>query len=209
MAEGGVAPGSTDPLLERYQAIEQAYCAGVWSTVLDQGRNLMRDLRGQPGETSEPLRQRLLLLLGHTHLHGFADPEAAGECYAAVLSGNPEAELRPIAEEGMRACRPIAPPQVLPVPAASEEDAQQGAAAAMPWLETTPPAVRAVPAAATADRSAAPAPLVPQVVEEPELIELHQADPTLAEEVVVQVRPAEKPEAGEDLSRGLLRVILS
>jgi hypothetical protein len=49
------------------------------------------------------------------------------------------------------------------------------------------------------------------VVEEPELIELHQADPTRAEEVVVKVRSTEESvgdREDQDLRRGLLRVVL-
>jgi hypothetical protein len=63
--------------------------------------------------------------------------------------------------------------------------APQQAPAAMPWLEST-----------------GVAPLIPDVVDEPELIELHQSDPALAEELVLQVEDA-------DLLRGLLRVVLT
>jgi hypothetical protein len=66
----------------------------------------------------------------------------------------------------------------------------------MPWLES----------------GSAPAPLIPEVVEEPELIEVHQADPRLAENLDVVVREAERESAtsGEDadLLAGLLRVVI-
>ncbi|MEB3322876.1 MAG: hypothetical protein VKI81_08625 [Synechococcaceae cyanobacterium] len=79
-------------------------------------------------------------------------------------------------------------------------------AAAMPWLQGR----------------GSQAPLVPEVVEEPELIEVHQADPGLAEDLDVPLRAvapapsappaaAATPEArAEDpeLLRGLLRVVM-
>jgi hypothetical protein len=88
----------------------------------------------------------------------------------------------------------------------------------MPWLESTGVAA-----------------LIPDVVDEPELIELHQSDPALAEELDLQVRPSSGAPAGvpppwaratvaaprspanegeiekedADLLRGLLRVVLT
>jgi hypothetical protein len=59
---------------------------------------------------------------------------------------------------------------------------------------------------AEASEPAAPR-LVPEVVEEPELIEVHQADPRLAEDLEVTLRESE-PEDEAELRRGLMRVVL-
>jgi hypothetical protein len=53
--------------------------------------------------------------------------------------------------------------------------------------------------------------LIPDVVEEPELIELHQADPSLAEDVELAWQEpvsatASQDKADEDLLRGLMLV---
>jgi hypothetical protein len=61
---------------------------------------------------------------------------------------------------------------------------------AAPWLE-----------------AAASQPLIPEVVEEPELIEVHQADPRLAEDLELPLRES-GPEDDPELRRGLMRVVL-
>jgi hypothetical protein len=45
------------------------------------------------------------------------------------------------------------------------------------------------------------------VVEEPELIEVHQSDPRLAEDLELPLRESE-PEDDPELRRGLMRVVL-
>ncbi len=179
------APESGDAL-ERYAAIETAYRAERWFGVLEQGNALLADLG--PAGTAEPggLRERLQLLLGHTHLHGLGDRAAAARCYREVLATSSDPRLRQSAEEELRLCE--AP------------EAGGASTAAAPWLE------------AGGDRTARspgnPQPLIPEVVEEPELIEVHQADPRLAEDLELPLRepgPADDPE----LLRGLMRVVLS
>jgi hypothetical protein len=202
MAEATEPNEAVEPFIERYAAIEQAYRDRAWPTVLEEGTALVHDLGRSQDRITEGLRQRLLLLLGHTHLHGFGDLTAARDSYGAVLAADAEASLRQIAEEGLQQCDLPEEPQA-PVAAV----AQVRAPAAMPWLESTGVAA-----------------LIPDVVDEPELIELHQSDPALAEELDLQVRPSapatfasprsptdeaaiEKEDA--DLLRGLLRVVLT
>jgi hypothetical protein len=182
MADAAEPSGPINQAIERYGAIEQAYRDQLWPTVLQEGKLLLSDLGEDRDHISEGLRQRLLLLLGHTQLHGFGEPEAARDFYGAVLMKDAEGSLRWIAEEGLQQCEVAAEPDV------PEQ------APAMPWLE-----------------SSGVSPLIPEVVEEPELIELHQADPALAEEVEVKVRPpveATVDREDQDLRRGLLRVVL-
>jgi hypothetical protein len=175
------APPESGDALERYAAIETAYRAERWFGVLEQGNALLADLgpAGTAGTTG--LRERLQLLLGHTHLHGLGDRAAAARCYREVLATSTDPRLVQSAEEELRLC---------------EAPGEGATPAAAPWLE-----------AAGARPSAPPQPLIPEVVEEPELIEVHQADPRLAEDLEVPLRepgPADDPE----LRRGLMRVVL-
>lgn len=193
MAEAAEPSGPIELAIERYGAIEQAYRDQVWPTVLQEGRKLLDDLAGGSDRISKGLRQRLLLLLGHTHLHGLGDRAAARDFYGTVLTEDAEDSLRLIAQEGLQQCEsPLEPegpePPLAPMEVAPEQ------APAMPWLEAS-----------------GVGPLIPEVVEEPELIELHQADPTRAEEVEVKVRSTEESvgdREDQDLRRGLLRVVL-
>lgn len=93
-----------------------------------------------------------------------------------------------------------------PSPAAALETAPAYAAARAETVETVP---MGAPAAPWNEPS-----LIPEVVEEPELIELHQADPTLAEELELSWKeppPATAPLDMEDqeLLSGLMLVKIS
>jgi hypothetical protein len=282
----------------RYAVIEQAYSKENWAEVLNDGGELLNQLRTTGDPQLAGLRMRLQLLMGHTHLYGFADKAAAAEFYRAVASQSGEAALAQIAEQGLNQCNAVEAPaaggEPLPMAAEPEESAApepvlnapeatgpKAAPAASPfttlpampevtpsagggttspaapWLtEMTPtptptpapaplptnspaPTPSAEPAAAamdgtpaataeaaqplmtdgpTAIEPAAPwaeESLIPEVVEEPELIELHQADPTLAEEVELAWKaPAPTPALGapalsredEELLSGLMLV---
>jgi len=97
-------PAADDDLIHRYQTIEQAYCESRWREVLREGEKLLDELaRGEGGET-EGLTERLQLLLGHTHLYGFADRDAAEDHYSAVLRSRADTSLRQIASEGLARC---------------------------------------------------------------------------------------------------------
>jgi hypothetical protein len=221
MAESAAAG---DPS-QLYTAIEKAYCEDRWSDVLQQGEKLLARL---PSDDLG-LRQRLQLLMAHTFLYGFGDRGSAAELYRAVQASQAETALRQIAAQGLEQCEvpiqqapepepsPQPPTGALPEPteaaplleeggpslheaalALSQEEATQPSEApVMPWLES--PATAAEPA------------LIPEVIEEPELIEVHQADPILAEEMELKAPPPRRrtdAEEDEDLElrKGLLRV---
>jgi hypothetical protein len=233
---------------DRYAAIEAAYCDDRWPDVLTQGRKLLEDLGAEDDALATALRQRLQLLMAHTHLHGLGDRDTAEDLYRQVLNtANAEPALRRSAEEGLQQCarstiRPatatedapsaVAPPspaqapateRPLPEPVAPSLELDPAVpfgagtgtsgigaiqAAATPWLQANPdipaaavPAEKAeeIDAKAPALESAAtstpttPAPsaapsLMAEVVEEPELLDVHRADPLRAEEIELELR---------------------
>jgi len=209
-----------DPL-QRYAAIEQAYRDDRWPEVIRAGQELLGDLAAGPAQPG--LRERLELLMAHAHLYGLGNRNQAEELYRSVLRAGAEPALREIAEQGLQQCGlPAAGGEAA---AAGTEDSRMwslsDAAAATvsgaggPGL-ADPPAVNlnkdpypvvgdgpSPPAGAAAGASAAvgplagspEAPLIPEVVEEPELIEVHQADPGRAEELDVQLQ-APQPSLG-------------
>lgn len=272
---------------QRYAVIEQAYSKEDWAMVLRDGGELLQEIKQSGSPQFLGLRMRLQLLLGHTHLYGFADKRAAAEFYAAVASQSKEASLAKIAQQGLKQCNVSAPaaaepqpetqtsptpeatrgqpaaatatsplttspkaasPFTGPAPATPDTPATAKAASpAAPWLTAMTPGSTPTPEATT---TATPAPfmgeagatpasetplaegkvkggepatpwseesLIPEVVEEPELIELHQADPALAEELELTLTlqepdPAQTSPApvdakeDEELLRGLLLV---
>lgn len=237
---------------ERYAAIEAAYCEDRWGDVLTQGRKLLEDLGPEEDALATALRQRLHLLMAHTHLHGLGDRDTAEDLYRQVLNtANAEPALRRSAEEGLQQCarptirppaeteaipsavtppspapspaperplpEPVAPPLALdPAMPFSAGSGSSGTgpiqAAATPWLQADPePPAFAVPAEeaeeidaktpawesepeseptstpTTPPPTAAPA-LMADVVEEPELLDVHRADPLRAEEIELELR---------------------
>jgi hypothetical protein len=233
MAESAAAGDPT----QLYTAIEKAYCEDRWSDVLEQGERLLARL---PGDDLG-LRQRLELLMAHTYLYGFGDRAAAAGLYRSVERSQAESALRQIAAQGLQQCDVPMQPQAdaLPRPAEAEPlleetgpslheaalalsqaelgqttaaDPAPAEVPAMPWLDTQP-AGQPAPATGAANPTAAVEPaLIPEVIEEPELIEVHQADPNLAEELELKEpspqRTSDWREDDEDpeLRKGLLRV---
>ncbi len=246
--------------MQRYQAIEQAYCDSRWREVLREGERLLDEVRRGDFAYAEGLEDRLQLLLGHTNLYGFGDRDAAEDHYSAVLASRADTSLRQIAQEGLDQCNlprgaagetsaeelegPNAldgpePPQAsatpipleLPVQAAAEPLAEplaeepawlqptampggaapSGVMPAMPWQSDGMAADAPVDATTAAtpwliktpDPAPAPDPmpeatlprLQPEVLEEPEQIEVHQAIPELADELLLEpiepIRPVE------------------
>ncbi len=238
-------PSAANDAAQRYAAIENSYSKEDWPTVLKEGDVLLQELEAEGLESFQPLRMRLQLLLGHTHLYGYDAKEKAASLYGLVASESSEAALARIAEQGLKQCAvPAAPEPEVVATSPLEAPATGGSAAAAssttaaaPWLEATV-AAKSVAAASPAAASSLPAmpftgpigsapaeptssqpeisaapwaeeSLIPDIVEEPELIELHQADPSLADEVVVawQDRPGNVVEVSdEDLLSGLLLV---
>jgi hypothetical protein len=235
---------------DRYAAIEAAYCDDRWQDVLTQGRKLLEDLGPEDDALATALRQRLHLLMAHTHLHGLGDRDMAEDLYRQVLNtANAEPALRRSAEEGLQQCarpnirpatatgdapsavapptpaparsteppfpEPVAPPLVLdPAVPFSAGTGSSGTgsiqAAATPWLQANPetpaaavpaekidakaPALESAPTSTpitstltTPSPSAAPS-LMAEVVEEPELLDVHRANPLRAEEIELELR---------------------
>jgi hypothetical protein len=239
-----------DPLQQRYEAIERVYSERRWDDVARRSEELLLELPNDPGH---PLRQRLQLLLGHTYLYGYQDAATASGFYSRVQAASKEPVLLDIAALGLQQCASLesaspaaaaeTPPerteepaieptavaigQAFPFTAEAVNPAAPGssdARPAMPWMEHlggSDPAATTAPSPATAP---APAPaLVAEVIDEPELIEVAQADRAQAEELEVTVskelpdsiqelssEPINRlsPEEIAELSKGLLRVVI-
>jgi hypothetical protein len=231
-----MAETAANEAAQSYAVIEQAYSKENWATVLQDGEELLRRLRQSDNAQLMGLQMRLQLLLGHTQLYGYADKAEASGFYAAVAEQSSEAALTRIAKQGLKQCAiEEAPTEQAPAKAEAEAVAPTSGSLspATPWLTVTAATALSAATAATAvtpapiqqaesqplEEPAASTPaspwsepsLVPEVVEEPELIELHQSDQFLAEDVELDWKeptPA-KPsldKADEDLISGLMLV---
>ena len=237
---------------DRYAAIERMYSLGQWQPVLDACEALLAAL---PGDEEPSLRQRLLLLQGHTRLHGLGQVDAATALYQQVLDSQPEPVLQAVAQQELAraqaltlAAEPDVEPAVVPVlePAPHEPALPNhpfpftaeavGTApigqpvSAAPWLASLSPpipehepetgpepsprpeATRSMPVPPwVSEPPAAPIPTqvdmieLIEVIEEPEQITVHQADPALAQ--IVDLAPWSPAEEAE-LAKGLLKVVL-
>jgi hypothetical protein len=236
-----MAETSANDAAQRYAVIEQAYSREKWATVLGDGEGLLQELQQSDNPQLNGLKLRLQLLLGHTQLYGYGDKAAAAGYYGTVAEQSSEAALTRIAEQGLKQCAIDESTPAPSVGAALAENVQpgpdsaaKGAAGpavttqpvttqavtgpAAPWLSMVPAAAAAAaaaPAPAAAPEPAAPwsePSLIPEVVEEPELIELHQADPALADDVELSwqesspapAAPVDKED--EELLSGLMLV---
>lgn len=207
-----------EALQQRYAAIEQVYAEQNWSDVELQCQSLLAELPAEPGD---PLRQRLLLLLGHTQLYGLGNPAAAASFYSAVLAGEPEAVLAELARQGLAQCGETtgdaaAPAEEAPPAVMADDDAS--VTAAMPWLvelgePASNPPLQLEPALARAPFQEPPDPSTVEsvqhleridVIDEPEQIAVAQADPQRSQTIELNV----DPEAMDGLSQGLLRVVM-
>lgn len=215
-------PAATD----RYAAIERMYSQGQWQQVLDASEALLASLQGNDNPS---LRQRLLLLQGHTRLHGLQQLDAAIALYQQVLDSQPEPVLLAVAQQELDRARSLttstkptgepvpgepvpsqveSPDHAFPFTAAAVGTPPAGqASAAAPWLEGLSQPEPAAPP--WVSEPAAAASLTPvELIEEPEQIAVHQADPTSAEIVdLVDLAPWSPAEEAE-LARGLLEVVL-
>ena len=155
---------------------------------------------------------RVVLLLAHTRLYGFADPEGAAAHYQQVLSWceagegsgnsissndvqpNPEALaiLRSIAEAGMAQCQPQ--------PASQESQEPQPSPHATPWLPEEAPLPE--PTAAMGDHS----PSSPFV--RPEHIQETSEAPARPVSRDAPNQPTDESQLTEELAQGLLRVLV-
>jgi hypothetical protein len=210
---------SPHSLQQRYEAIERVYSERQWDDVARLSEELLLEL---PNEPSDPLRQRLQLLLGHTYLYGYEDRATATGFYSRVRAATQEPVLRDIADQGLEHCASQAAPPATTLEVGSGQafpfgntpvavgTAISSAGSAMPWMEQLG-GIEAAPN------------LVVEVVDEPELIEVAQADAATAQELEVAVskeslaEPEEhfakqvggpSPEELAELSKGLLRVVI-
>ena len=192
---------SPHSLQQRYEAIERVYSKRQWDDVARLSEELLLEL---PNEPADPLRQRLQLLLGHTYLYGYQDRATATGFYSRVRAATQEPLLRDIADQGLAQCASQAAPPAKTLEVKSGQTPVEPINnSAMPWLEQLGSIV-AVPN------------LVVEVVDEPELIEVAQADAATAQELEVAVSKesltepvgAPSPEELAELSKGLLRVVI-
>jgi hypothetical protein len=161
-----------------------------------------------PNEPADPLRQRLQLLLGHTYLYGYQDRATATGFYSRVRAATQEPLLRDIADQGLAQCASQAAPPAKTLEVKSGQTPVEPINnSAMPWLEQLGSIVAAEVQVPN---------LVVEVVDEPELIEVAQADAATAQELEVAVSKesltepvgAPSPEELAELSTGLLRVVI-
>ena len=193
---------SPNSLQQRYGGIERLYSERQWDVVSRLSEELLLEL---PDDPAHPLRQRLQLLLGHTYLYGYQDSSTAAGFYNRVRAATEEPLLRDIADQGLAQCARQIAPTAAPV---------QTSGAAMPWLEQLS---GIEPAEVQAPN------LMVEVVDEPELIEVAQADEAYSEELIVNLsegslaevekrltEPVSSPGPLElvELSKGLLRVVI-
>ncbi|QNI69240.1 hypothetical protein [Cyanobium sp. NS01] len=204
-----------DSHAQRYAAIEHVYSEREWSEVESQGEALLVDL---PDDPTDPLRLRVILLLAHTRLYGLGDVATAKGYYRALLRQCSDASLRQIAEQGLEDSEVVARQQ-------GRDHQHTAEQAAMPWLEQLDGDPGSGPQAG--ENPLRPEPIAVEVIEEPEQIEVAQADPERQQVVEVQevkrLQPAGSmlealrrqdepkgfsPEEIKELSRGLLHVRL-
>lgn len=206
---------SPESLQQRYEAIEGFYNERQWDDVASLSEALLVEL---PDDPSHPLRQRLQLLLGHTYCYGYQDAQTATGFYSRVLAASEETMLREIAEQGLKQCInladiAVAPAEVIPdqspaataATSATAATAVSAGTAATPWMEQLGEV-----GLTELGRSEVGLTEV-EVIEEPELIELAQANRRTAEPVDLAILPlAAKPSPEEiaELSKGLLRVVI-
>jgi hypothetical protein len=191
---------SPESLQQRYEAIEGFYNGRQWDDVASLSEALLVEL---PDDPSHPMRQRLQLLLGHTYCYGYQDAQTATGFYSRVLAASEETMLREIAEQGLKQCINLA--DIAVAPAEVTPDQSPAAKAATPWMEQLGEV-----GLTELGRSELGLTEV-EVIEEPELIELAQANPRTAEPVDLAILPlAAKPSPEEiaELSKGLLRVVI-
>ena len=209
---------SPHSLQQRYEAIERVYSKRQWDDVARLSEELLLEL---PNEPADPLRQRLQLLLGHTYLYGYEDRATATGFYSRVQAATQEPLLRDVADQGLEQCASQAAPQATTLEVGSGqafpfgnapvavETAIASAGSAMPWMEQL--------GGIEAAEVQVPVPnLVVEVVDEPELIEVAQADAATAQELEVAVSKESlaepvggpSPEELAELSKGLLRVVI-
>lgn len=90
-----------ESIQQRYATIERLYCEREWPQVESLSEDLLLEL---PDNPSDPLRQRVILLMGHTRLYGMGDVAGARGYYKALLRTEADDTLRQIADQGLNQC---------------------------------------------------------------------------------------------------------
>jgi hypothetical protein len=109
------APSDEDTISQAYAALERLYSEGRWNDTEVAGQALLAMLDrlvvqlDHSGTTfpqaSSYWRERVLLVLGHTHFYGLDDPAAAAAQYQQVLDDGSDPMLRDIASAGLAQCQ--------------------------------------------------------------------------------------------------------
>jgi len=187
----------SDALQQQYAAIERLYSQGQWPQVLAAIDAIQDAL---PAQAGDPMRARVVLLQGHTLLYGLGQVDQAAAIYRQVLAAEPEAVLANIAQQELARCDELLSAQApaeagAAFPFAAEAvgapPAQQHADA-MPWLDALGGVDQGATQLPEPQVNQTPWLQVADVIEEPEQIELRQADPERAS--VLDLEPLEEPE---------------
>lgn len=192
---------------QHYAAIELAYSERRWTEVESLSQELLQELADDP---ADPLRLRLVLLLGHTRLYGMGDTAAAREHYTSVRDHGSEPTLLEIAKQGLEQCLQMEQPTVSTPTAAAPwlSDTPQGGTAAAgsssgsgstdaaPWLSPTP-AAQPVPAPQEPAAVEAPAALASTTDESSAATGSSAGDEELADSGVKAEAPAPDPVVAE------------
>ena len=205
MAHPAPERAGEDPTPQAYAALEKLYSEGRWREVEVTSQNLLKSL-----PSGGDWGARVVLLLGHTRLYGFADPEGAEANYKQVLGwceadeessnsskaiqGNPEALaiLKSIAAAGLAQCQAQ--------PASQESQEPQPSPHATPWLPEEAP--QPEPTAAMGDHS----PSSPFV--RPVPIQETSETPARPLNADAPNQPTDESQLTEELAQGLLRVLV-
>jgi hypothetical protein len=175
---------------DHYAALERLYSERRWAEVEASAEILLTEADGH-------LRARVLLLLGHTRLHGFNDVGVAAEYYREVVASEPVEPLLGIAQNGLSQCLVAEGP--------SPTDA-------MPWLEEF-----AAPEIAQEPLQSFPGFIQPVETfenltgSENQLLEApaEPAGPSPSEMTDEPSKPKPlSPEESAELAKGLLRVVI-
>ena len=120
---------------QAYTDIERAYGQGDFSGALQLAESLAPQLAA---DNSDPLANRLQLLMGHILLYGLNQPEQAIQAYKTLLARCQAPQLRQLAEHSLLRCEQIsseaASAEPSTTPAAGPARAESANLPATPWL---------------------------------------------------------------------------
>ena len=203
-------PPNADPAA-RYAALEQAYTEDRWADLVRLGEALVNDLKGSANGGHQEMLGRAQLLIGHATFYGLGNAGAAQAHFRDVLASSPDANLKELATTALKNCE-----DALAAEAGAQRESKTGADSFLAVVD----AARQRPQETSAAGNAAAPWLASQeaqprlevdVVEEPELVEVAQADPSLAEELELELsqirerRQNARKEAAEALGAPLER----